>query len=341
MMVRSFHQPGNMRHQRFYFFLCGAIFLAHSFTATAQSSPALGIKGYNFTLNQQPFEFTGVSFFNALYNPVFNKSENEQSSWLKKLKDHGITVIRVWAEWNNDLGFVDVCDSCTLYSKNGNLRPLYLTRLKTLLNTTASLNMVVELALFSSESKNKKLTDAAADKAVAEITKALKPYRNVSFQIWNEYDYRTLDYFNIIRQHDPDRIVTNSPGGGGSLGNDAENEKLDYLSPHTTRQGKHWEVAAREISGLMKKFKKPVVDDEPARNGTPKFGGPEEQTQPYDQLLHIYNVTRAGGHSIYHHDMFQTGKGSKAVPPSGIPDPEFSPYHRVVFDFLRYKKRYD
>jgi hypothetical protein len=83
-----------------------------------------------------------------------------------------------------------------------------------------------------------------------------------------------------------------------------------------------------------------VVDDEPARRGTPKFGGPKNPTTPYDHILRIYNVWNAGGYVIYHHDMFQLGYGNPSVPPSGIPDPDFSPYHKVVFDFLANKDRY-
>lgn len=45
-------------------------------------------------------------------------------------------------------------------------------------------------------------------------------------------------------------------------------------------------------------------------------------------------VRKIGGHITYHHDMFQTGYGTPAVPPNGIPDPEFSPYHRAVFEFI-------
>lgn len=315
--------------------------LIHKQIANDNTSPVLEIKGTRFTLNQQPFDFTGLSFFNALYNPDFNSGESIQMAWLKKLNSYGITVIRVWAEWNNDLKFIDTCDSCTIYNKEGSLRPFYISRLKILLNATASMNMVVELVLFSSESKNKKLSDEAADKAVKKITIELKPYRNMVFQIWNEYDYRTVDYFKLIKESDPARIVSNSPGGGGSLGSDAENEMLDFLSPHTTRQGKHWEKAAEEIKGLIKRFNKPVVDDEPARNGTREsewLGGPKDETSPYDHVLHIYNVREAGGYVVYHHDMFQTGYGSKPIPNNGIPDPEFNPYHKAVFDFLREKK---
>ena len=38
--------------------------------------------------------------------------------------------------------------------------------------------------------------------------------------------------------------------------------------------------------------------------------------------------------------MFQTGYGTPACPPSGVPDPEFSPYHRAVFEFLAQRERY-
>jgi hypothetical protein len=39
--------------------------------------------------------------------------------------------------------------------------------------------------------------------------------------------------------------------------------------------------------------------------------------------------------------MFQTGAGSPAVPPSGIPDPEFNPYHKTVLEFIALRERYE
>jgi hypothetical protein len=116
---------------------------------------------------------------------------------------------------------------------------------------------------------------------------------------------------------------------------------MDFLSPHTSRRDDlQWEISPKEIAYLLQLYQKPVVDDEPARKGTPKYGGPKKPTTPYDHILRIYNVWKAGGYVIYHHDMFQTGYGSDAVPPSGIPDPDFSPYHKIVFDFLAHKERY-
>ena len=83
-----------------------------------------------------------------------------------------------------------------------------------------------------------------------------------------------------------------------------------------------------------------MVDDEPARNGTRQFGGPKAATHPHDHILQIFQVWQMGGYIVYHHDMFQTSYGTPAVPPSGIPDPEFNPYHRAVLEFIAFRPRY-
>jgi hypothetical protein len=247
---------------------------------------------------------------------------------------------------------VDACAECTLYFPDGRLRPQHVTRLKEILADADRQGVAVELALFALESwgDNIRLAPEAADAAVAALTKELLPYRNLSFQIWNEFKERVPESVKIIKTLDPQRLVTNSlsvrfvPTITSSFGEDAHNKLLDYLTPHTLRQGtgghRHWEVAPLEIAYLLKRYRKPVVDDEPARNGTSSFGGPNVPTLPYDHILQIYQVWQAGGHIVYHHDMFQTGYGSAAVPPSGIPDPEFSPYHRAVLEFIAQRDRY-
>lgn len=201
----------------------------------------------------------------------------------------------------------------------------------------------VELTCFAQESflHGIHLAPPADERAITALTQELIGFRNVTFQIWNEHtDSRVSVLIDCIKREDPLRLVTNSPGYGGDLGNDAENRRLDYLTPHTSRDGRHWEVAPREIALLLARFEKPVVDDEPARNGISENGGPKGATSPFDQILHIYNVWQVGGYPTYHHDMFQTGYGSPASPPSGIPDPVFNPYHRTVLEFLRQNDRY-
>ena len=323
------------------FLLCFAV------SAASVAAAELTIAGTRFQLDGKPFPYTGLSFFNAIYNTNFNASSGARVAWLKKFQGYGINVLRVWGQWDNGRGFVDASPESTLYGADGSLRTNHLATLRGLLSDCDAQGAVVEFVLFAQESwrENIKLSPEAERKAVEALARELMPFRNVAFQIWNEHDdERVILLVKLIKSLDPKRLVTNSSGYAGDLGKDEENKVLDYLTPHTSRQSKshrHWETAAKEIESLLKKFNKPVVDDEPARNGTSNFGGPREQTLPSDHILAIYNVWRVGGYSTYHHDMFQTGYGTPAVPPSGIPDPEFSPYHRTVFEFLKRRERYN
>lgn len=321
-------------------------------TSVAAQAPAaqheITVAGTHFLLDGQPFPWTGVSFFNAIYNPTFNESGEARRKWLARFQQYGIHVLRVWGQWDSARGFVDAGPDKTLYDyQDGALRDEHLNTLKAILSDADRRGMVVQLVLFSHESysERKRLTPEAAARAVGEVTRQLQPWRNVVFQIWNEqHDEHVLPLVQVIREGDPKRLVTSSPGFSGVLGPKELNEELDFLTPHTSRQSqaqdKTWEIAPREIAQLLQEFKKPVVDDEPARNGTSRFGGPREPTAPTDHILHIWEVWKVGGYGVYHHDMFQTGYGSPACPPHGIPDPEFSPYHRQVFEFLRLRERY-
>jgi hypothetical protein len=305
----------------------------------------LTISGTRFLRDGQPFPYTGVSFFNAIYNTNFNASSGARSEWLKRFKGYGVTMLRVWCQWDNARGFVDASPTSTLYHTNGALRTNHLETLKAIIADADKLGMGVEVVLFSHESwrENIRIGAPADEQAVSAVTRELLPFRNATFQIWNEHsDARVLPLVGVIRSIDRLRLVTNSPGFAGVLGSDEENNAFDYLTPHTTRHGKepHWDVAPRELAGLIAKFKKPVVDDEPARNGTANFGGPKGATSPFDHVVHIRGIWQAGAYATYHHDMFQTGYGTPACPPSGIPDPEFSPYHRQVFEFLKLRERY-
>jgi hypothetical protein len=304
----------------------------------------LTISGTRFRLDGKPFPYTGISFFNAIYNPAFNKSAEERTAWLRKFRKYEINVLRVWAQWDTKRSFVDLCAECSLYFPDGRLREANVARVRQIAAAAEREGMIVELVLFAGQSWGEgiRLPPEAADRAVAALTRALLPHRNVAFQVWNEFSNRVLDHVKTIRSVDPKRLVTNSPGIASVLGDDAQNRALDYLTPHTSRQnvGKTWEVAPAEIRYLLARWHKPVVDDEPARNGTRSFGGPGETTYPYDHILQIYRVWQAGAYINYHHDMFQTGAGSPAVPPSGVPDPEFNPYHRAVLEFIALQERY-
>ena len=295
-------------------------------------------------LDGRPFPFTGISFFNAIYNPAFNNSSVERRQWMDKFRRYGINTLRIWAQWDSGRGYADDCKTCTLYHPDGSLRQEHVRRLKEIIADAREMDMVIELVLFSQESWHANIRYGApeADRAVAAVARELAPHRNLAIQIWNEFSERVLDHLKTVKSVDPNRLVTSSPGGSGVLGDRAQNEALDYLTPHTSRQnaGPHWEIGPREIEYLLKRYRKPVVDDEPARNGTPNFGGPRETTYPFDQILQIFQVWQLWAYIVYHHDMFQTGYGTPAVPPHAIPDPEFSPYHRRALEFIALRERY-
>jgi hypothetical protein len=320
-----------------------ALALLRPLAAAAPARHVLSVQGTHFLMDGEPFPFTGISFFNAVFNPAFNESSAARRQWLAKFQRYGINVIRIWCQWDGRPQYADAGPGSTLYNPDGTLRPKPLQTLKDILADAGAAGMGVELTLFAHESwlADIRLEPAAADRAVAALTRELQPYRHVAFQVWNEFSDRVVDHAKNIHALDPARLVTNAPGGAGDLGDQEQNAVLDYLTPHTTRHaGPHWRLVPEEISYLLTRYRKPVVDDEPARNGTPNYGGPKEATNPYDQILQIYEVWRVGGYVNYHHDMFQTGNGAKEVPPSGIPDPEFNSYHRTVLEFIALRERY-
>jgi SSS family solute:Na+ symporter len=307
------------------------------------ATSTLSIRGTHFYRNEKHFPLTGVSFFNAIYNPAFNQSSDHRRQWLRKFQSYGINTLRIWSQWDNKRGFVNTCPECSLYRPDGSLRADRLATLKEILADCDREGMAVELVFFSQESWHDGIKlGPAADSAVAALARELLPYRNVIFQVWNEFSERILDHVKTIRAIDPTRIVTNSPGVSSFLGDPPQNAVLDFLSPHTTRQaaGKPWIIAPDEIRMLLSRYKKPVVDDEPARTGTGRFGGPPEPVSPFDHIIQIAKVWELGGYVVYHHDMFQMGQGDPTVPPTGIPDPEFSPFHKQVFEFLKQRDRY-
>ncbi|MGD0499205.1 MAG: hypothetical protein ABSC23_12305 [Bryobacteraceae bacterium] len=325
-----------------------ALSLAAVAAAAQEARPAtsaLTIQGTRFYLDGKPFYFEGVSFFNALYNKEFNQSPAARERWLRKFKSYGITVLRVWADWRVTNGWVDEGPDNSLYvypemgrngrlfvPKNPQLNPAALSRVKDLALAANREGMVVELCLFTHYLVYPRETRSAY---IRLVTRELKPYRNLYFEIWNEWSDDVVEHYKEIKRLDPARLVTNSPEGPNyAFGSDEESQALDFLSPHTTRKGNFWETAPLEIRQLLETYKKPVVDDEPARCGTLKFGG-SGQTEIAHHIAQIDAVRKIGGYHTYHHDMFQLGYGDPSIPPSGIPDPEFSPFHLKVFQYLR------
>ncbi len=95
--------------------------------------------------------------------------------------------------------------------------------------------MVIELCLF-----NHYLVYPVAvrNKFIKLVTEELRPYRNVIFEIWNEYSDHTVEHYRLIKQLDSGRLVGSSPGfllvRSSMVSLDDESQVLDILMPHTT-----------------------------------------------------------------------------------------------------------
>lgn len=305
----------------------------------AATAHTLGIEGTRLTLDGAPFPLTGVSFFNALYNPSFNQSAEARRHWLEVFRSYGINTLRIWCQWDflAPRAFADVAPECSMYTDAGEIRPVPLQRLTDLLRASDDLGMVLEVTLFSHE-KEPNLPVDEQERGAGALSHHLKPYRNLILQIWNEKSDNWRRLFDVVKTADPERLVTSSPGVSNVLGDDEQNQALDLLTPHTIRRSPDapfWEVAPRQIADLIRRFNKPVIDDEPARSGPVQFGGIDGGTWPEWHIEAIERVREAGGYPIYHHDMVQYGYAAPTTPPSGIPEPEFSPFHRKVFEYLR------
>jgi hypothetical protein len=295
----------------------------------------LSIQGTRLLLNEEPFPYQGLSFFNAIYSPAFNRNADHRRAWLQTFLDHGINALRVWCQWDFDRPFVDLHPDHIMYTSKGDVRAEHIETLIQIVEAADSLGMVIEVTLFSHE-KQPNMSASAQVRACSQMAEHLRPYRNLILQIWNEDASNVLQHYERIKAVDGNRLVTNTPGFANDLGDDAQNRAMDLLTPHTVRRQaqQFWVVAPQQIASLIETYHKPVIDDEPARTGLVRFGGIEGGTTPKQHIAHIGAVRDVGGYHTYHHDMFQNGYGHPATPVHGIPDPEH-PFHCHVFQYLR------
>ena len=111
--------------------------------AAAAGRHTLTISGTRFLLNGEPFPYTGVSFFNAIYNEAFNRSSEERQRWLEKFRKYGINVLRVWGQWDSKNGYADTTPDHTLYFPDGRLRDAHVARLQQIAADADALGMVI------------------------------------------------------------------------------------------------------------------------------------------------------------------------------------------------------
>lgn len=170
----------------------------------SQPQPALTVSRDRMFVDGRATFLTGVSLFDAL-GPVPPRDQD-----LDALAAWKINAVRVWAHWH-----------AAIYQADGSLTADGRTRLVTLARRLQSRGLVLEVvvlrpgelprqpfALFASESARARGVDA--------VTEALRPFRNVLFDLYNEHDHpdgpishadaRALR--DRVKAIDPARVVT-------------------------------------------------------------------------------------------------------------------------------------
>jgi hypothetical protein len=248
-------------------------------SSTALAGTELAVKNTHFTINGKPTFLYGISYYAGLGAP---KPFIERD--LIDMKRLGINWIRVWAVWQMFDHNVSAVD------EKGNPREPYLDKLKWLTTKCDTMGIIVDVTLTRGTATYKKkqpyiqtLDDHR--RAVGNIMKALKPYRNWYIDLGNERNYNKDKRFvsiedlkqlhDFIKKRDPRRLVTASHA---SDINDKElrqyilTAQVDFITPHRPRhKGSPGETAAktREYLKKMKELERvvPVHYQEPFRRG--------------------------------------------------------------------------
>jgi hypothetical protein len=203
--------------------------------AVSRESPAvtLGIDGNRFTLDGKPTYLLGMSYYAGT-----GAEEEFLRQDLDDLCQAGFNWIRVWATW----GAFD--RDVSAVGRDGSPKPDRLAALKRLIEEADTRGFVVDVTLSRGELLP---TQEAHIKAVDELAKDLKPYRNSYFDLANErnvHDARFVSFEQLraladrVKAIDPSRLVTASHGGDISekeLREYLSTAKVDFVCPHRPR----------------------------------------------------------------------------------------------------------
>jgi len=256
------------------------------------SAATLGVDGTRFTIDGRPMFLLGFSYYGALGAP-----EESVRQDLNDLRTLGFNWFRVWATWSAYENPVSAVD------EHGEPRPVFLARLKRLIEQAGRRGMIVDVTL----SRGADLPSQAAHlRAVEVLAEALKPYRNLYFDLANERNIKDARYVSFeelaalgarVKQIDPDRLVTASHGG--DLTRDEAKSYLeiagvDFLAPHRPRHAdspRETEAKVRECLQWAAEVARtvPVHCQEPFRRDYPAW-----QPQVEDFLTDLRGAAAGG-----------------------------------------------
>jgi len=228
------------------------------FAAGTARAVTLGIDGGQFTLDGKPTFLVGISYYGGLGAPQEFIAKD-----FDDLEVRGLNWVRVWATWGAHDNNVSAVDS------DGKAREPSLGNLKWLVEQADMRGLVVDVTLSRGDgAKGLVPTQAAHLEAVATLARALKPLRNVYFDVANERNIRDARFVSHeeikalrdrIREIDPNRLVTASHAGGDLSRKELEaylsESQVDFLAPHRPRDAASpWQTVekTRELQRWMK-----------------------------------------------------------------------------------------
>lgn len=237
----------------------------------------LDINGTRFTINGRPTFLLGASYYGGL-----GADDDRRSSDFDQLRSRGFNWVRVWATWAAFGG-----DLAAVEPMTGEPRQPYLNRLRALVADCDRRGMIVDVTLSRGDSDSGPPRLPSADshrRAVRTIVEALRKHRNWYLDLANERNigdsrHTSSDelraWRKLVRQLDPDRLVTASHGGDigpEELRAYLLDVKVDFITPHRPRDARspqQTQAKTREYLTVMRDLGRvvPVHYQEPFRRG--------------------------------------------------------------------------
>ncbi len=278
----------------------------------------LAVQGSHFTVNGTARFLAFVAYFDAM-----RATDARLDSDLAYFKSKGFDGVRVFPNWwrsGNGTG-CRLYASDTLMDRRGALRPGRLNALKHVLDKANGKGLVVDLS-FAPETVEG-LGDSEYQTGLANTARELKGYRNVLFDLMNEYTgngCRTSRAVSVVaalgqavKSQDPDRIVTASRGPGErEAGHDAAIASLDAVAYHDPRTP-DWYVRTTDIVVALKQAtSKPIYLQEPS-----KYPGDSDAAHFLEAAARAKRACAAAWtfHTSAGYDLSSAGARTRLTPP--------------------------
>lgn len=269
---------------------------------------ALSISGSRLAVGGAERWLAGISLFDAVGSTAPSDED------LDTLARWGISIVRVWAHWNEPI-----------YDARGALHAQGQARLHRLIERLRARGLILELVLLRPGQLpgERFALFGSADariRAVREIARSLRPYRNALFDVYNEHDHphgpishRELRVLrDAVKDVDPDRLLTVSSteyhfldpksvlneGGRANVREEVSMDEgsvgVDLLAVHPPFTSDWAEAATGRIRTLRNALRELGRDVPIYVNEGPR-ARPGEPRIPAETYLVAANGTREGG----------------------------------------------